>query len=88
VWPDVSERITFNKILDMAERPKFANTDDYFASVTPESKIALREIRKIIQEKVPNATETISYLVHGHSRGRSHQSMPWLGFESSTGEQN
>jgi uncharacterized protein YdhG (YjbR/CyaY superfamily) len=61
VWSNVSERITFNKIPDMAERPKFANIDDYFASVSPESKIALREIRKIIQEKVPNATETISY---------------------------
>jgi uncharacterized protein YdhG (YjbR/CyaY superfamily) len=45
----------------MAERPKFANIDDYLASVSPESKLALGEIRKLIREKVPNATGTISY---------------------------
>jgi uncharacterized protein YdhG (YjbR/CyaY superfamily) len=45
----------------MAERPKFANIDDYLASVTPESKLILGEIRNLIRSKVPNATETISY---------------------------
>jgi uncharacterized protein YdhG (YjbR/CyaY superfamily) len=45
----------------MAERPKLTNIDDYLASVSPESKIALSEIRQIIRENVPNATETISY---------------------------
>jgi uncharacterized protein YdhG (YjbR/CyaY superfamily) len=45
----------------MAERPKFANIDDYLASVSPESKPILEEIRKLIRIKVPNAKETISY---------------------------
>jgi uncharacterized protein YdhG (YjbR/CyaY superfamily) len=45
----------------MAERPKFANIDDYLASVSPDSKIVLGQIRKLIQNKIPNATETISY---------------------------
>jgi uncharacterized protein YdhG (YjbR/CyaY superfamily) len=45
----------------MAERPKFANIDDYLASVSPECKLILGEIRKLIQVKIPNAKETISY---------------------------
>jgi uncharacterized protein YdhG (YjbR/CyaY superfamily) len=45
----------------MTARPKFATIDDYLASVTPESKLILGEIRKLIQVKVPNANETISY---------------------------
>lgn len=45
----------------MTERPKFANIDDYLASVPPESQLILGEIRKLIQVKVPNAKETISY---------------------------
>jgi uncharacterized protein YdhG (YjbR/CyaY superfamily) len=45
----------------MTERPKFANIDDYLASVSPESKLILEEIRKLIRAKVPNARETISY---------------------------
>jgi uncharacterized protein YdhG (YjbR/CyaY superfamily) len=46
---------------DMTERQKFVNIDDYLTSVSPESKIILEEIRKLILLKVPNATETISY---------------------------
>jgi uncharacterized protein YdhG (YjbR/CyaY superfamily) len=45
----------------MTERPKFASIDDYLASVPPQSKLILEEIRKLIQVKVPYATETISY---------------------------
>jgi uncharacterized protein YdhG (YjbR/CyaY superfamily) len=45
----------------MAERPKFATIDDYLASVSPESKLILEEIRKLIRAEVPNAKETISY---------------------------
>jgi uncharacterized protein YdhG (YjbR/CyaY superfamily) len=45
----------------MAEYPKSANIDDYLASVSPESKLVLQEIRQLIRAKVPNATETISY---------------------------
>jgi uncharacterized protein YdhG (YjbR/CyaY superfamily) len=45
----------------MTERPKFANIDDYLKSFEPDSKLILEEIRKLIQVKVPNAKETISY---------------------------
>jgi uncharacterized protein YdhG (YjbR/CyaY superfamily) len=45
----------------MTEHSKFANIDDYLGSVSPQSKLILEEIRKLIQVKVPNATETISY---------------------------
>jgi uncharacterized protein YdhG (YjbR/CyaY superfamily) len=40
---------------------KFANIDDYLTSVSPQSKLILTEIRKLIRDKVPHATETISY---------------------------
>jgi uncharacterized protein YdhG (YjbR/CyaY superfamily) len=45
----------------MTARSKFANIDDYLTSVSPQSKLILAEIRKLIRGKVPNATETISY---------------------------
>jgi uncharacterized protein YdhG (YjbR/CyaY superfamily) len=45
----------------MTERPKFASIDEYLTSVSPESKLILEEIRKLIRAKVPAATETISY---------------------------
>jgi uncharacterized protein YdhG (YjbR/CyaY superfamily) len=55
----------------MAERPKFASIDDYLASVSPESKIVLSEIRQLIREKVPNATEAISYQVPAFKLSRT-----------------
>ena len=45
----------------MTEPPEFADIDSYLASVSPESKLILGEIRKLLQVKVPTATETISY---------------------------
>lgn len=45
----------------MAEKPKFITIDDYLATVTPEAKLILDEIRKLIHLKVPEAQETISY---------------------------
>jgi uncharacterized protein YdhG (YjbR/CyaY superfamily) len=56
----------------MAERPKFASIDDYLASVSPESKIVLREIRQLIREKVPNATEAISYQMPAFKLNRTY----------------
>jgi uncharacterized protein YdhG (YjbR/CyaY superfamily) len=55
----------------MAERPKFASMDDYLASVSPESKIALSEIRQLIRAKVPNATEAISYQIPAFKLSRT-----------------
>lgn len=45
----------------MTEKPKFISIDDYLATVTPEAKLILTEIRKLIHLKVPEAQETISY---------------------------
>jgi uncharacterized protein YdhG (YjbR/CyaY superfamily) len=45
----------------MTKAPKFANMDDYLASVSPQSRLILQEIRQLIRAKVPLATETISY---------------------------
>jgi uncharacterized protein YdhG (YjbR/CyaY superfamily) len=45
----------------MTARPKFATIDDYLASVSPECKLILGEIRKLIQVKVPNAEKAIGY---------------------------
>lgn len=45
----------------MTEKPKFITIDDYLATVTPEAKLILEEIRNLIHLKVPEAQETISY---------------------------
>lgn len=55
----------------MKERQKFADIDNYIESASPEAKPILEEIRKLIQVKVPNAKETISYQLpafkHSHT---------------------
>lgn len=45
----------------MTEKPKFITIEDYLAKVTPEAKLILTEIRKLIHLKLPEAQETISY---------------------------
>lgn len=45
----------------MADKPKFITIDDYIATVSPEAKLILAEIRKHIHLKVPEAQEVISY---------------------------
>jgi uncharacterized protein YdhG (YjbR/CyaY superfamily) len=45
----------------MAERPNLKDINEYIASASPEAKPILEEIRKLIQVKVPNAKEVISY---------------------------
>jgi uncharacterized protein YdhG (YjbR/CyaY superfamily) len=45
----------------MVENTKFANIDAYLATVTPESKRILEEIRQLIHSRVPEAQEVISY---------------------------
>jgi uncharacterized protein YdhG (YjbR/CyaY superfamily) len=37
--------------------------DDYMASVTPEVRVILGEIRRVVQLAVPEAKETISYKI-------------------------
>lgn len=55
----------------MTERQKFTDMDDYFASISPESKCILQEIRMLIQAKVPDAKETISYQMPAFKLGRT-----------------
>ena len=45
----------------MTEKLKFITIDDYLKTATPEAKLILQEIRKLIHLKVPEAQETISY---------------------------
>lgn len=45
----------------MMGRPKFQDVDDYLASVDPESRLILQEIRRIAKQAVPKAIECIGY---------------------------
>jgi uncharacterized protein YdhG (YjbR/CyaY superfamily) len=45
----------------VADKSKFITIDDYLATVSPEAKLILQEIRKLIHINVPDALETISY---------------------------
>jgi uncharacterized protein YdhG (YjbR/CyaY superfamily) len=55
----------------MTERPNFKDINDYIASATPEAKSILEGIRKLIQVKVPNAKEAISYQMPAFKLGRT-----------------
>jgi uncharacterized protein YdhG (YjbR/CyaY superfamily) len=45
----------------MSPRPAFASTEEYFASVAPDARRILEEIRSIIERTVPDAQATLSY---------------------------
>ena len=45
----------------MAKRPQFATIDDYIASAAEPVKPLLQKIRRVVNEAIPNAQETISY---------------------------
>ncbi len=55
----------------MAESTKFANIDAHLATVTPESKRILEEVRQLIHRKVPGAQEVISYQLPAFKLGRT-----------------
>lgn len=55
----------------MTESQKFTNIDEYLTSVSPDAKLILEKIRKLIQTKVPNAEETISYQLPAFKLGRT-----------------
>ncbi len=40
---------------------KFANVDDYLASLPPDVQAVLQQVRQTIHDAVPDAQETISY---------------------------
>lgn len=43
------------------EKVTFDDIDSYIAHADPAARAALQEIRKLVQQLVPHATETISY---------------------------
>jgi uncharacterized protein YdhG (YjbR/CyaY superfamily) len=47
----------------MNQTVEVTSMDDYLASVTPEARVILSEIRRQVQLAVPNAQETISYKI-------------------------
>jgi uncharacterized protein YdhG (YjbR/CyaY superfamily) len=47
----------------MANRPTAGSIDEYIAGFPPEAQQALEELRALIRECAPEATETISYAI-------------------------
>ena len=47
----------------MASRSKAASIDVYIAEFPAETQAALREVRELIRQSAPGATETISYAI-------------------------
>ena len=47
----------------MPKRPTAASVDEYIAGFPPEAQARLEEIRALIREEAPDATETISYAI-------------------------
>jgi len=45
----------------MSKTPKATTVDDYIASATPEVRVILEQVRRVVRVAVPHATETISY---------------------------
>lgn len=47
----------------MANRSTATSIDEYIAEFPPETQTALREVREVIRETAPEATESISYAI-------------------------
>lgn len=47
----------------MASRPTAASIDEYIAAFPADTQAALNEVRELIKELAPDATETISYAI-------------------------
>ena len=45
----------------MSKEPKIATVDDYIASASPEVRVILEQIRRVVKAAAPSAKETISY---------------------------
>ena len=45
----------------MSRTPKVTTIHDYIASASPEVRVILEQIRRVVRAAVPSATETISY---------------------------
>ncbi len=56
----------------MSERPGAADIDEYIAAFPPDTRARLEEVRAIIREAAPDATETISYAIPTFDLGGKH----------------
>lgn len=54
----------------MSDRPKFSSMDEYIASAPVEVRRILEDIRRVVKERVPEATETISYQLPAFRLGK------------------
>ena len=54
----------------MAPRAKFESIDDYLQTVPPEARGVLEEIRRIIEDAVPEAKPTIGYQMPAYRKER------------------
>ena len=55
----------------MTEKSKSVTIDDYLATESPEAKLILEDIRKLIHLRVPEAQEAISYQLPAFKIGRT-----------------
>jgi uncharacterized protein YdhG (YjbR/CyaY superfamily) len=55
----------------MSQRPKVTSIDEYLATVSPNVRDIMEEIRKTIKTAVPAAEETISYQMPAFKRSRT-----------------
>jgi uncharacterized protein YdhG (YjbR/CyaY superfamily) len=62
---------TDDQVREMAKRSTAGTIDEYIAEFPAETQTVLQELRALIRESAPGATETISYAIptfdlHGH----------------------
>ena len=54
----------------MSDRPKFSSMDAYIASAPAGVRPILEDIRQVVRERVPGATETIGYQMPAFRLGK------------------
>lgn len=54
----------------MSDRPKFSSIDEYIASTPAEVRRILEDIRQVVRDRVPGATETIGYQMPAFRLGK------------------
>jgi len=68
----------------MADRPTASSIDEYIAEFPPQTQEVLEEIRALIKESAPDATETISYAIPTFDLNGRHL-VHFAGFAKHTG---
>ena len=54
----------------MSDRPKFSSIDEYIASASVGVRPILEDIRQVVRDRVPAATETIGYQMPAFRLGK------------------